>query len=101
MDTDIDRVMTRYFAAALIEAGGPDASTTAAEYLRQRQTLWRERAAMEPSTAAQALRWAGHRVTTAKDAAHREALEDRAALEEWMAERRINGFRHVGRSLRV
>ncbi|RAG83562.1 hypothetical protein DN069_21440 [Streptacidiphilus pinicola] len=99
MDATMDRVMTGYFRAALIEAGGPEASTPAAEYLRQRQSLWRERAAMEPSTAAEALRWASRRVTTAEDVTRPEALEDRNALECWMADRQIYGFRYIRRTL--
>ncbi|WP_052441359.1 hypothetical protein [Streptacidiphilus anmyonensis] len=99
MGAGMDRAMTGYFTAPLIAAGGPDASTPAAVFLRQRQTLWRERAAMEPSTAREALRWATRRVTTAEPAAHLEAVEDRTALEDWMAERRIHGFRYIGRTL--
>ncbi|WP_042381152.1 hypothetical protein [Streptacidiphilus melanogenes] len=99
MDADIDRVMTSYFAAALIEAGGPESSTPAAERLRQRQALWRERGVMEPATAAWALLWANRRAATAEVAQYLEASHDRAVLEEWMAERKINGFRYVGRTL--
>ncbi|WP_037606794.1 hypothetical protein [Streptacidiphilus rugosus] len=101
MDANIDRVMTSYFTAALIEAGGPDTSTDAAEHLRQRQELWRERATMEPATAAWALLWATRRLASAKLAAYPEALADRTVLEQWMAKRGINGFRYAGRTLQA
>jgi hypothetical protein len=99
MDANIDRVKTRYFEAALIEAGGPEASTPVAQRLRQRKTLGQERQVMDPATAAWALRWANRRAVTAEAPHYLEASEDRAVLEKWMAERKINGFRYVGRTL--
>jgi hypothetical protein len=97
MDDPMDRVMKRYFAAALAEAEGSDGSVDQATAVRQRAELWAARRSMEPLIAARALDWATRRAVATGGSTPR-AHEDRATVIAWMAARGLSAMRAVGRA---